>query len=56
MIRLLRRDLAAPTLSEWVAEQRARRFSPRPIDVLGALDAVRAEYDPHHPTVGPISS
>ncbi|MGD8201319.1 FitA-like ribbon-helix-helix domain-containing protein [Ornithinimicrobium sp. W1679] len=43
--RLLRRDLSGPTVAEWVAEQRARRGPVRPIDVVGALDEVRVEYD-----------
>lgn len=43
--RLLRRDLSGPTVAEWVAEQRARRGPVRPIDVVGALDEVRMEYD-----------
>lgn len=42
--RLLRRDLAHPTVTEWLATADA---SPtREIDVLGALDAARDEYAP----------
>ncbi|QJW34896.1 FitA-like ribbon-helix-helix domain-containing protein [Cellulosimicrobium protaetiae] len=42
--RLIRRDLARPTLTEWVAEQRSD--APRAeVDVAHVLDEVRVEYD-----------
>lgn len=41
--RLLRRELTRPTLEEWLAAHPAAP-SPRPIDVVAALDAVRIEY------------
>lgn len=43
--RLLREDLARPTLDDWIASARSASAS-RPVDVVGALDAARAEYDP----------
>lgn len=43
--RLLRVDLQRPTLREWVLEQEATDDAPRPIDVVGALDDARADYD-----------
>lgn len=43
--RLLRRDLARPALEEWL-EAYGTVGERRPIDVVGALDAARVEYDP----------
>lgn len=43
--RLLRRDLARPALEEWL-EAHGAVGERRAIDVVGALDAVRVEYDP----------
>lgn len=44
--RLLRRDLSRPSIAEWVASQRADPTAARHIDVVGAIDAGRAEHDP----------
>lgn len=42
--RLIRRDLARPTLAQWVAEQGSG--APRiEVDVAQVLDDVRVEYD-----------
>lgn len=43
--RLLRRDLSRPTIDEWIDTHTAPG-TPRSIDVVGALDGVRIEYDP----------
>ena len=43
--RLLRRVLSRPTITEWVAERRAEAPPARLIDVLGALEDVRGDYD-----------
>ena len=50
VVRLLRRDLARPTIDEWVAEQRADRTPSRHIDVVQTLDEVRMDYDPDERT------
>lgn len=42
--RVLREDLDRPLLSEWAGSVRAQT-SLRSIDVVGALDDVRVEYD-----------
>lgn len=47
--RVLRTDLARPTVREWILEQEATDGPPRPIDVTAALDAARADYDPVDP-------
>ncbi len=44
--RLLERDLARPSVDDWVAERRRTADSARAIDVVHALDAVRLEYAP----------
>ena len=44
--KVLRRDLAKPTMAEWIAEQRRSNEPRREIDTLSALDAGREEYDP----------
>ena len=44
--KVLRRDLAKPTMAEWIAEQRRSNEPRREIDTISALDAARAEYDP----------
>lgn len=42
--KVLRRDLAKPSMAEWIARQRSG--PTREIDVISALDAAREEYDP----------
>ncbi|WP_154793057.1 FitA-like ribbon-helix-helix domain-containing protein [Occultella kanbiaonis] len=42
--RLLRRELSRPSLQDWIADRRGGLTMP--IDVVRALDDVRAEYDP----------
>lgn len=42
--RLLREDLDRPLIEDWVATV-TRDVDRRPIDVIGALDDVRTEYD-----------
>jgi len=42
--RVLREDLDRPLLKDWAASTRGDG-PPRDIDVLGALDASRDEYD-----------
>jgi len=42
--RVLRRDLALPSLDEWVAEQSKRPWLDRDIDVAGVLDEVREDF------------
>ncbi|WP_434810879.1 FitA-like ribbon-helix-helix domain-containing protein [Microbacterium sp. bgisy189] len=44
--RVLRDDLARPLVEDWAASARAAGQG-RPIDVVGALDGVRVEYDPN---------
>lgn len=50
--RLLERDLARPTVDDWVAERRRAAAPARAIDVVHALDDARLEYapDPAAPT------
>lgn len=43
VMRVLRRDLALPSIDEWLAEQNERPWLDRDIDVPGALDEVRDE-------------
>lgn len=43
--RVLRVDLERPTIGAWLVEQQATDTAPRTIDVIGALDAARADYD-----------
>lgn len=43
---LLRADLARPTVQEWLLEQEATDSAPRAIDVVGALEEARSDYDP----------
>ena len=43
--RLLRVDLQRPTLREWILEQQESDGAPRSIDVVGALEDARADYD-----------
>ena len=43
--RLLRVDLQRPTLRVWREEQEATDGPVRPIDVVGAVEAARADYD-----------
>jgi plasmid stability protein len=43
--RVLRSDLAHPLFEDW-AESVYTNAVPREIDVIGALDAARDEYDP----------
>lgn len=43
--RLLRVDLARPTMTQWLVEQEATDGEPRSIDVIGALDDARSDYD-----------
>lgn len=49
--RTLRADLARPTFAEWEADVRANG-SDRTIDVVGALDGAREEYDAADETSG----
>ena len=44
--RLIRRDLARPTMAEWLQERRSDDTPPRHIDVVQALDEARVELDP----------
>ncbi len=44
--KVLQRDLAKPTMAEWIAEQTRRNEPRREIDTISALDAAREEYDP----------
>ena len=44
--RVLRDDLARPLVEDWAASARSGGAG-RPIDVVGALDDVRVEYDPN---------
>lgn len=46
--RMLRRELARPTVEEWASRIVSRGDAVRPIDVGGALDEVRVEYAPDH--------
>lgn len=48
--RVLRADLAIPEFDEWAAGVRraADASGRRSIDVVGAVDAARDEYDPGH--------
>ncbi|MDO5738733.1 MAG: hypothetical protein Q4P07_01130 [Ornithinimicrobium sp.] len=43
--RMIRRDLARPTIAEWLAEQPTSEALHRHIDVVQALDDVRIDYD-----------
>lgn len=43
--RVLRDDLQRPLLDDWAATVRSNG-PVRPIDVVGALDSVRVDYDP----------
>lgn len=43
--RLLSVDLQRPTVREWVLEQQADDGPARSIDVVGALEAARSDYD-----------
>ena len=44
--KVLQRDLAKPTLEEWIARQRRSNVPRREIDVVAALGEAREEYDP----------
>ncbi len=48
VIRLVRNDLALPLFDDWASSVRAQHGT-REIDVSGALDAARDEYDPVAP-------
>jgi post-segregation antitoxin (ccd killing protein) len=56
--RLLQRDLAQPSVDDWVAERRRTATRARAMDVVHALDAVRAEYAPdaHAPSTSRSTS
>lgn len=43
--RLVRMDLERPTLRAWILEQQATDGAPRSIDVVGALEDARADYE-----------
>jgi len=45
--RMLRRELALPSMGEWLATVRARPIRAADVDVPELLDEVRAEHDPH---------
>lgn len=44
--KLIRADLHRPTITQWIDEMREHDAPVRDIDVLGALDRARDEYDP----------
>lgn len=46
--RVLRDELSRPLIDEWAQSVRASD-GVRPIDVVGALDEARVEYDPARP-------
>lgn len=46
VIRLLRRELSRPSVSEWVADLRSRSYEPRDIDSAEAVRGAREESDP----------
>lgn len=46
--RTLRKELARPSLNSWVSSIRDRGTTPRAIDSVAAVEAVRAEPEQRH--------